>query len=65
LKKKLAKNENTVYSSSQKSQGSGIEWPLESYLELANELLGQKLHRVLLPVTEEEGAHFKTKLPKK
>lgn len=62
IQKELDKNEKTVILHP-KSQGSAIEWPLESYLNLANELV-VKGYTVFFTGTEEEGSHFRTQLPK-
>jgi heptosyltransferase-3 len=46
-----------------KSQGSALEWPLEKYIELANNLveIGKK---VCFTGTKEEGELFREKIPK-
>lgn len=46
-----------------KSQGSAVEWPIESYIRLANELV-KKGYTVFFTGTEMEGALFNTLLPK-
>lgn len=46
-----------------KSQGSALEWPIEKYIQLANELL-EKGHAVFFTGTQQEGDVFRTLIPK-
>ena len=57
----LEKNNKTVVLHP-KSQGSALEWPLESYLKLANELVA-KGYTVYFTGTEQEGDLFRSSLP--
>jgi len=57
----LEKNDKTVVLHP-KSQGSALEWPLESYLKLANELI-TKGYTVYFTGTEQEGDLFRSSLP--
>jgi ADP-heptose:LPS heptosyltransferase len=57
----LEKNNKTVVLHP-KSQGSALEWPLESYLKLANELIS-KGYTVYFTGTEQEGDLFRSSLP--
>ena len=57
----LVKNNKTVVLHP-KSQGSALEWPLESYLKLANELVA-KGYTVYFTGTEQEGDLFRSSLP--
>lgn len=57
----LERNEKTVVLHP-KSQGSALEWPLESYLQLANELV-EKGYTVYFTGTEQEGDLFRSSLP--
>lgn len=45
-----------------KSQGSAVEWPIEKYVELANELVKKK-YTVYFSGTEKEGLQFRDELP--
>lgn len=45
-----------------KSQGSAVEWPLEKYIELANQLVSQN-YVVYFSGTEKEGLQFRNELP--
>src|SRR5690554_638637 len=45
-----------------KSQGSAVEWPLEKYLALAQELI-RKNYTVYFSGTEKEGVQFRNQLP--
>ncbi|PWH85563.1 glycosyltransferase family 9 protein [Brumimicrobium oceani] len=45
-----------------KSQGSAVEWPLEKYLNLANQLV-EKGFTVYFSGTEKEGVQFRNQLP--
>lgn len=45
-----------------KSQGSAVEWPIEKYLELAQQLIANG-YRVFFSGTEKEGMMFREKLP--
>lgn len=45
-----------------KSQGSAIEWPIEKYISLANELLGSG-EKVIFSGTEQEGLLFRNLIP--
>ncbi len=57
----LEKNNKTVVLHP-KSQGSALEWSLESYLKLANELVA-KGYTVYFTGTEQEGDLFRSSLP--
>jgi ADP-heptose:LPS heptosyltransferase len=57
----LEKNNKTVVLHP-KSQGSALEWPMESYLQLANELVA-KGYTVYFTGTEQEGNLFRSSLP--
>ena len=57
----LEKNNKTVVLHP-KSQGSALEWPLASYLKLANELVA-KGYTVYFTGTEQEGDLFRSNLP--
>jgi len=46
-----------------KSNGSGVEYPIEKYIELA-ELLAQKGYTIYFTGTEKEGALFRNQIPK-
>lgn len=46
-----------------KSQGSAIEWPIEKYIHLANDLLAQG-KQVVFSGTEKEGLLFRDLIPK-
>lgn len=46
-----------------KSQGSALEWPMKSYIELANKLV-DKGYTVFFTGTESEGEQFKAQIPK-
>lgn len=46
-----------------KSNGSGVEYPIEKYIELA-ELLAQKGYEIYFTGTEKEGALFRNQIPK-
>lgn len=45
-----------------KSQGSALEWPIEKYISLANELVKNGYH-VFFTGTENEGAGFRNEIP--
>lgn len=45
-----------------KSNGSGVEYPIEKYIELA-EILAQKGYRIYFTGTEKEGALFRHQIP--
>lgn len=45
-----------------KSQGSAVEWPLEKYIELAEQLT-QKGYTIFFSGTEKEGVKFRNELP--
>lgn len=45
-----------------KSQGSAVEWPLEKYVQLANELV-ERNYTVYFSGTEKEGLQFRDALP--
>jgi ADP-heptose:LPS heptosyltransferase len=45
-----------------KSNGSGVEYPIEKYIELA-EILAQKGYRIYFTGTEKEGALFRKQIP--
>ena len=45
-----------------KSNGSGLEYPIEKYIELA-EILAQKGYRIYFTGTEKEGALFRKQIP--
>jgi heptosyltransferase III len=45
-----------------KSQGSALEWPIENYIQLANELL-EDGHTVFFTGTKQEGDVFRTLIP--
>lgn len=45
-----------------KSQGSAVEWPLEKYIDLANQLVKND-YRVYFSGTEKEGLQFRDELP--
>lgn len=62
IQKELDRNDKTVILHP-KSQGSALEWPIEKYIELANELL-KNGYTVFFTGTEQEGALFKADLPK-
>jgi heptosyltransferase-3 len=57
----LEKNDKTVVLHP-KSQGSALEWPLDSYLQLASELVA-KGYTVYFTGTEQEGDLFRSSLP--
>lgn len=62
IEQTLNENEKTVILHP-KSQGSALEWPMKSYIDLANELV-KKGYTVFFTGTEAEGALFNAKLPK-
>lgn len=61
IQQELDKNEKTVILHP-KSQGSALEWPIESYLSLADQLV-EKGYTVFFTGTDKEGAQFREKLP--
>lgn len=62
IEDELQKNNKTIILHP-KSQGSAVEWPLESYFELAEHLV-LKGYTVFFTGTESEGENFRTRLPK-
>lgn len=58
----LKENDKTVILHP-KSQGSALEWPMKSYIELANKLV-DKGYTVFFTGTESEGEQFKAQIPK-
>lgn len=58
----LKENDKTVILHP-KSQGSALEWPMKSYIQLANELV-DKGYTVFFTGTDSEGEQFKTQIPK-
>lgn len=56
------KKEDNIILLHPKSNGSGVEYPIEKYIELA-EILAQKGYRIYFTGTEKEGALFRKQIP--